>query len=668
MADEWNPFIDQQSAEAVPMSLQDQPTSPQQAGPATPQQMPAAQEEWNPFMEGQPDASSMAAPTAPATPPPAAALPPEAQPQMQRSVVPPPVATNDRPFVQKIGEGFDPAQAEHVANAQKILMSSIAQGGVEALMNINQLAADIGTKIGLVKKETAQEMRANYDAEREQYKNIPYIKEHNIISGLIKDTSKFGLETAGPGAIAKAAGLGGTMVKNIAGDVLAGAVSGGLEDPGNVKSPFAQRGLEALGSGVVTGALSAPFRLLGGMRGVYTPERAAEQASNAQALKAAGTSGSVGQIIGNSNGLMGDRLQSVEAQAAKKVPLLGNDDKYYAQQEGIQKLQKEFVKSIEPKAADITTLTKQEITAAQMAGKSIADAALDKAYNLISDKTSAGSVKVDGIIDASNNIMKRFGNEISASPSANIVTKIIGDLQSKANGDLSFQQLWNLRKQLDDAAFNEYGIKAPSALVKKGTKELRDAIGTALDEHATAAGVGKEWKNVSRQYMENLGYKKLQDEITLSTSPLGRGGLSPGKGMLTFARNLDKKKAALGRYLNPDQKAAMLGVIKVTKLAAKNLRTVTPGLDVLSAAAGLGGLAAVTHMAGGPAAFTVGATIYGLTNLLHSAAGRELLTYAGKQPLQSLKLQQLAARLFQGLTSHIAQGMAQPLADNAGKH
>ncbi len=672
---EWNPFMPQQQQEADASMAA--PQAPQEMAPTQPQQ--AAPQEWNPFMNEDtgldlPKEAPQAAGAPPAQAPPPAPDPSSSYVDMmlQGSKAPPPSLRppeeDTRPLVQKFGEGFskNPKDGE-VPEFQKVLMSSIAQGVTESFMNINQLAADIGTKVGLVPKTASDSMRANYDAEREQYKNIPYIKKHNIASTIVKDTAKFGLESVGPGMIGKAAGLTGSLYKNLAGDALAGAAAGGLEDPGNVQSPWLARGANALVQGGLNAAVSAPFRILGSMRGAPTAGRVAEQQANAEALKPLGTSGTVGQIIGNSNGLMGPRLAATEAAAAKKVPVLGNDDAMYAQQEGLQRVQKAFVKGIEPKAADITALTKQEIQVAELAGKSPADAAIDKVYNTISERAGSGAVNLEGILESANKVAAKFNQEVSKSPSMNIVDKMVGDLQKKAaGGELNFNQLWNMRKQLDDAAFNEYGIKAPSDVVKKGTKELRDAIGKALDDRAAEAGIGSEWKNISKQYMQNMGYKKIQEMMELSGSPLGRGGISPGRSLMTFARDLDKRKNVIKRFLDKDQRLAMQGVIKVTKLINKNLRVVTPGLDVVSAAVGAGSLTALGHMAGGGTSFAAGATIFGLTRLLHSKAGRELLTYAGKQPLQSLKLQQMSMRLFQGITSHVQQAMGKQAATNAG--
>ena len=673
----FNPFTvqaQQPPQQAAPQQMQQPQAAPQQAQMAPPQ--PVAQQQSPAPQQAPAPTGSGAAPVLtfnPFTPRDVGqqGLPtnilPNPQMQAQQAAQTPPVpSTPGIPATPDTGATVD----QKTASLLKAGGTAAGQGIVEGLQGINEFAADTAQKLHIVSPSFVEGVKAGYASERAQYANLSFIKENPGTSDLVKQNIAYGLGLAVPGgaavAGARALGLGAGVFGNIAADALGNAVAGGLQSPGQSQTPFEDRAMNAGVAGVTGGLLSAPFRYFGGLKGEATPERITAQQANAAALEPVG-GGTVGQIIGDTNdagaygnpkgvgGMPGQNLQGAEV-ALSKVPFVGNKGGLLDQQGALRNTQKDFVKNLSPNPADIAHLTPEEVADAVNTETPLPDAAISKAYSTIKDTADAsGPVSLDAVIPdiqkLNQSLMKGPEGQISATASDNVVLSKIKDLSETPNP--TFQQLWDFRKNLDDTAFTQAGVLKPSTTASAGLGKLRDAVSTALQNQADKSGFGDQWSNISKQYAQNIGFKKVQGMMDLAYSPLGRGGMSPGRGMLTFARNLD---AAMDKgivSLNPEQKAAALGVIKTTTLMAKQLRMVKPGLEIMTKQSAIGAAALLGgHVAGVPlagAAGTAGALVAGVSHLLNSGLGRAVLTYAGKQPLTSLKLQSISMNLFKTL-------------------
>ncbi len=576
---------------------------------------------------------------------------PKAQAQQADSVP----GTPEIPSTPDTGQTVD----QNTASLIKAGGVSALQGVVEKLQGVNELAADLGQKLHIVSPEFAAGIKASNNSERAQYNNLSFIKENPGTSRFINQNVNYALGTALP---AGAAIQGTSMAAKLGADILTNAVAGSLESVGNSQTPFWDRLKNGMFSGMTAGVVSAPFRYLGGLKGVATPEVISAQQANARALEPVG-GGTVGQIIGDSNGLTGNSIQGTEAKLAG-IPLVGGKSELIKQQAELKGVQKDFVKSLSPNPADIAHLTPAEMAAALESNTPLTDAAITKAYSTIKETAdAAGPVSLEAVAPDIDKLAKSLqrGPEghISLTASDKVVASKIEDLANTPNP--TFQQLWDFRKNLDDSAFTQAGVLKPSTTASSGLATLRKSVSTALQQQADKAGFGEQWGNISKQYAQNVGFKKIQDMMDLSYSPLGRGGMSPGRGMMTFARNLNAGLMKGVISLQPEQKAAAQGVIKLTTLMAKSLRKVNPELEGLSrhGLAAVGGVGAAAFFAGGIHGVGMAAlATKGLSTLLNSGVGRSLLTYAGKQPLQSLKLQSIAMKLMQtfvgGEAAHIS--------------
>ncbi len=606
---------------------------------------------FNPFDISMPDPAAPAAGQQAAPPQQPGFNPFDVDMSYQAGQPTPPVSAPNAPTGQPQGGSLD--------DIRRMSGAAVAQGAIKTYQDLNLLARELGEKLGVTTKEKTAAARADFNTERQQYQNLDVVKKYPISSSIIQGVTNVGLEMIPATKIAKAGGLianlgskipgiGARMGSGLAVDAAATGITGTMQDPGQTDSPFLARAGEGLKQGGIGALVSAPFRFLGGLRGAPIAENIAGQQANAAALEKVG-GGSVGQVIGDTQGLMGPRVAAFEAETAKKVPFVGGDDAFYAQQENIKKAQKEFVSSVKPKPEDVASLTPEEYAAATEKGLHPTDAAINKAYDEIRGATAQiKSIDPTPLVKEVDDLSKALGTNISKTPSVNLVQGRIADL--KNSGDLNFEKLWDFRKTLDDSAFTEAGVMKAGAKGSEALADLRDLVSKRLQSAADDIGIGPRWKEIAGQYAQNQTSKQLEKLMQDASSPLGRSGISPGRGLLSFAKQLETKQKVLGRSLTPEQKQTMKGVINVTKLAAKQLRIVTPGIDTLGASASAGAAGAAAAMFGaGPASAMAGLT-WGLTSMLYSKAGRELLTYAGKTPLTSLKLQQIAMRILQTAT------------------
>lgn len=517
---------------------------------------------------------------------------------------------DDKILADKIGswKGLGP----ELSDSDKAVHASIAQAFVMAAQDMSILARNLGGMLGLADEKKTAQMQADFNSERQQFANLPYIKANPIKSSLISQGGEFALNMAGPAKLVKGAGLAGGVIKGALGDAISAGAAGAMAIP--------EEGSSRLSNGLISGALGGAIglagRAVGSVANKFLGADPAKVAENSALFEKSGVTPTVGQLSGNT------ALQETEA-SLTKWPLVGGKQGLLNQQTQIEQAQRAFAQSVKPAEGVANQLYDDVLTT--MKGKPV-------------------TVNQQELMALQNSLEK----SVDLNPMQKKVLDKIYTLNQQT--DMDFQKLWDFRKNVDTILYGESGIKAPAAADPSGSVgKLRDILQKSLQDNADAGGAGAKFSMANSLFRQNLASQKIQQFLGEAYDGIITG--STGRSITKFGQLLEKNASNLTSKLDdPELKAAYNGMIKLVKATAPAVQGVKGTVDrlglTLEVAGGLGAhsLVGITN----PMVVAVPLLIKGYSSLLNSGAGRALLKHAASLKTGSTTLKSIANQVIKG--------------------
>lgn len=552
-----------------------------------------------------------------------------------------------------------PAGALYRGETGRAVAAAMTQGAIEAGQDILSLAADINSVLGINREGNAATKRG-FAAQRKAYGEIEEVKNSPIASTIAKDTAKSTLEllpAAKVGAMAergvqlaeKSLGLGRGLLpgyksvsSGVANDFTTGATIGALQG-GQGEDPWLSR-LQSAGVNAISfGAMGGISRgIQAAIRGPATLENINAQQAMDILYKQYDMKAPVSHITQSTtldNTMMG----------LSQLPGIGGKGKLLGLKAQLEQANGKFMDSMS-------------------VGTKMADATVDKIHQAVK-ASPTGSVSLVPAHKMASAVLRQLdGMGDVSNPAINTVRKKAQEVLSSNN--LSFKAARSARIALDDAVsqvIKARNMGQVSGQVEKAAVMLRKAVEFSNEKAANAVGMGTEYAAAKNLYKQNIGYNKIK-ELWDNAGGLAlakEGGdiaktLEP-KNLVNFTNNLKEQAKDIMPLLTPENKQVFKGLLTLNSNMKNVLQKIKPGVGLMntSLAGGMGVTAA--SIAGLPKTVAIGAAIKGVSHLLNSDAGRDLLTYVGRATPSIA--QRLTQRILQGTSNAIINKFVNPPQD-----
>ncbi len=553
-----------------------------------------------------------------------------------KETVSPTTASSPTPDKGRIGNFIDEVSSNEggklgtpnnsgMTEGDKARLAGVIQGTVNLGHHFYSFVSDLAKGLGISKGDAGKE-RANWASEKTQYENLPYVKGNKLSAKIPEKLIEYGGLAAPGTAIAKGLGLISGMARGLAGDVLAGATASAIADPETSKNSLLDRAKNAAVGGAVSGAIGLPLRAgSAAISGSYSPATAAAQTELYNTAKNKfGVELGPAQLVTNP-----ERAETVKAVQGTlgQLPLVGGKGSMLKKKQSVINADEDFVNSLKSNG--------------QKAKESF-----DNISKTLDDKLGKFSVKNSSATSEANKVLDKLTG--ISRPSEDMLKLKDAAINILNSPGKTFSDYKLLRQNLDDLL---YGSGSSGAMkggpLKDMAKTLRGSMEKDLETAAKVAGKGKEYFTAKKDYRDFILMDKIQKLYNNSLE--GSGILNPA----TFGTNLTKKSKSLMSGMSVEAKDTFKGLIKLHQATSQILKT-KRGLNYQAAfpvAATATGAVAVGHA---PIAAGAGAVFKGISYLLDSKVGRQLLTYVGKQSSKSTNVSDIALKLIQGSSAAIA--------------